>query len=136
VATRREVVAQFIPHSPLARHLGIEIERLEPDVAVLGLPFAEHNVTIGGVIHGGAISALADTACMAAAWSDDEEAGPGGSTISLSVDFAAPATETALHARADVYRRGRTCFCTVAVTDDAGTVVASGLATYRFAQMA
>ena len=133
MATRREVVAQFIPHSPLAKHLGIQVERLEPDVAVLLLPFAEHNVTIGGVIHGGAISALADTACMAAAWSNDDEAGPGGSTISLSVDFAAPASETDLRARAEVYRRGRTCFCTVSVTDEGGTVVASGLATYRFA---
>lgn len=133
MATRREVVAQFIPNSPLAKHLGIEVERLDPDAAVLCLPFAEHNVTIGGVIHGGAISALADTACMAAAWSDDEEAGPGGSTISLSIDFAAPASATDLHARAEVYRRGRTCFCTVTVTDDARTVVASGLATYRFA---
>ena len=133
MATRREVVAQFIPHSPLARHLGIRIEAIETDAAVLVLPFAEHNVTIGGVVHGGAISALADTACMAAAWSDDGEAGPGGSTISLSLDFAAPAAKTDLRARAEVYRRGRTCFCTVTVTDEAGAIVANGLATYRFA---
>ena len=130
--TRREVVAQFIPSSPLVRHLGIRVERLEPDVAELVLPFAEHNVTIGDVVHGGAVSALADTACMAAAWSDDGEAGPGGSTISLSIDFAAPAAKTDLRARAEVYRRGRTCFCTVTVRDDGDGVVASGLATYRF----
>ena len=134
MATRREVVAQFIPSSPLARHLGIRVERLaEPDVAELVLPFAEHNTTIGDVVHGGAISALADTAIMAAAWSSEEEAGPGGSTISLAIDFAAPAEKTDLRARAAVYRRGRTCFCTVTVTDEAGAVVANGLATYRFA---
>ena len=132
MATRREVVAQFIRNSPLARHLGIQIERLDTDAAVLVLPFAEHNVTIGSVIHGGAISALADTAIMAASWSSDEEAGPGGSTISLSIDFAAPAAETDLRARAEVYRRGRTCFCTVTVTADDDTVVAGGLGTYRF----
>ena len=131
--TRREVVAQFIPNSPLVQHLGIRVERLEQDVAELVLPFAEHNITIGEVVHGGAISALADTACMAAAWSDGEEAGPGGSTISLSLDFAAPAEKTDLRARAEVYRRGRTSFCTVTVTDEAGAVVARGLATYRFA---
>jgi uncharacterized protein (TIGR00369 family) len=130
--TRREVVEQFVPHSPLARHLGIGIDTLEPDAAELVMPFADHNVTIGDVVHGGAISALADTACMAAAWSDDGEAGPGGSTISLSLDFAAPAAKTDLRARAEVYRRGRTCFCTVTVTDEAGAVVANGLATYRF----
>ena len=131
--TRREVVAEFIPNSPLAKHLGIRIERLdEPDAAELVLPFAAHNITIGEVVHGGAISALADTAIMAASWSSDEEAGAGGSTISLSIDFAAPAAKTDLRARAEVYRRGRTCFCTVTVTADEGTVVASGLGTYRF----
>ena len=133
MATRREVVAQFIPNSPLAKHLGIRVERLdEPDAAELVLPFADHNITIGEVVHGGAISALADTAIMAASWSSDEDAGPGGSTISLSIDFAAPAAKTDLRARAEVYRRGRTCFCTVTVTADDGTVVASGLGTYRF----
>jgi uncharacterized protein (TIGR00369 family) len=131
--TRREVVEQFVPSSPLAVHLGIAIDRLEQDVAELVMPFAEHNVTIGDVVHGGAVSALADTACMAAAWADDGEAGPGGSTISLSLDFAAPAAKTDLRARAEVYRRGRTCFCTVAVTGEGGAIVAKGLATYRFA---
>ena len=130
--TRRDVVAQFVPSSPLAVHLGIRIQSLDPDAAVLVLPFADHNVTIGDVIHGGAISALADTAIMAAAWSSDEDAGPGGSTISLSIDFAAPASNTDLRARAEVYRRGRTCFCTVTVTADDGSIVASGLGTYRF----
>ena len=133
MATRRDVVAQFIPNSPLAKLLGIRVEHLGTDVAELVLPFAEHNITIGEVVHGGAICALADTACMAAAWSDDGEAGPGGSTISLSMDFAAPTSKTDLRARAEVYRRGRTSFCTVTVTDDAGAIVASGLAAYRFA---
>ena len=132
MATRREVVEQFIPNSPLAKHLGIEIGHLGTDEAELVLPFADHNITIGDVVHGGAIAALADTACMAAAWSSDEEAGAGGSTISLALDFAAPASKTDLRARAEVYRRGGTSFCTVTVVDEAGAVVAKGLATYRF----
>ena len=132
--TRREVVEQFIPHSPLVGHLGIRVERLEQDRAELVLPFAEHNVTIGDVVHGGAISALIDTAGMAAAWSDDGEAGASGATISLSVDFAAPAAKTDVLAVAEVYRRGRsTCFVSVTATDEAGAVVAKGLVTHRFA---
>ena len=132
--TRREVVEQFIPHSPLVGHLGIRVERLQQDRAELVLPFAEHNVTIGDVVHGGAISTLIDTAGMAAAWSDDGEAGASGSTISLSVDFAAPAAKTAVRAVAEVYRRGRsTCFVAVTATDEAGAVVAKGLVTHRFA---
>jgi uncharacterized protein (TIGR00369 family) len=133
--TRREMVRGFVPQQPLADHLGIELTSIDDDdVAVLTMPFASHNVTIGDVVHGGAISALIDTAGMAAAWANDEPAGAGGGTISLNVDFAAPARNTALTARAEAYRRGRkTCFCAVTVTDEAGDVVAKGLMTHRYA---
>jgi uncharacterized protein (TIGR00369 family) len=132
--TRRDVVAQFIPNSPLVAHLGIRVAELGDDRAVLVLPFAEQNVTIGDVVHGGAISALIDTAGMAAAWCNDDPPGSGGGTISLNVDFAAPAARTDLTATAVAYRRGgRTCFCDVTVVDEGGAVVAKGLMTHRYA---
>ena len=132
--TRREIVEQFIPNSPMVRHLGIRVERLEPDVAELMLPFAEHNITIGDVVHGGAISTLADTACMAAAWSDDAvpEAVAGG-TVSMNVDYVSAAHGVDLVATAVAVRRGRSlCFCEVTVADPAGAVIAKGLAVHRF----
>src|SRR5436190_15467395 len=43
------VMREFLAASPLARHLGIETFALEPDVAELRLPFAEHVVTMGDV---------------------------------------------------------------------------------------
>lgn len=133
--TRRDAVAAFVPQQPLALQLGIVVEALGDDEAVLSLPFAPANVTIGDVVHGGAIAALIDTAGMAAAWANDEPAGPGGATISLSVDYAAPAAATALTARAAAYRRGRsTCFCAVTVVDEAGDVVAKGLMSHRYAR--
>lgn len=132
--TRREVVSAFIPQSPLVGHLGIEVAELGDDAAVLRLPFAEHNVTIGDVVHGGAVAALIDTAGMAAAWADGAEAGAGGGTISLSVDYAAPARGTMLTAHAQVVRRGgRICFCEVTVSGDDGGVVAKGLVTHNYA---
>jgi uncharacterized protein (TIGR00369 family) len=134
VPSRRDVVAGFIPASPLVGHLGIRVESLGTDVAELVLPFSEHNVTMGDVVHGGAISALIDTAGMAAAWANDEDAGAGGGTISRAVDSAAPARATDLHARAEVVRRGgRICFCEVTVRGDDGTVVAKGLMTHNYA---
>src|SRR5436309_4006065 len=44
--TRSELIRAFIPASPLARHLGFELDTLEPDRAKLRLPFAEHVVTM------------------------------------------------------------------------------------------
>src|SRR5918999_439484 len=60
--TRREVIAAFIPNSPLVGHLGIEVLSLEPDRAQLRLPFRPEHATMGDVVHGGAIAALLDTA--------------------------------------------------------------------------
>jgi uncharacterized protein (TIGR00369 family) len=64
-----ELIAQFLEHSPFVKHLGMELREIEDDRAVLALPFREEVVTIGDVVHGGAVSTLIDTAAMAAAWS-------------------------------------------------------------------
>jgi len=91
--TRREIIEQFIPHSPHAAQLGIRIESLGTDEAVLALPYKPELATIGEVVHGGAIGALIDTAAMAAAWAtDDVPESPAGSTVSLSVNFASAAS--------------------------------------------
>jgi uncharacterized protein (TIGR00369 family) len=134
MATRREIIEQFIPNSPHAAQLGIKLASIGTDEAVLELPFKSELATIGDVVHGGAIGALIDTAAMAAAWATDEvPENPAGSTVSLSVNFASAANGRDLRAHAHVARRGgRLSFCEVTVTDPEGTVVAHGIATYRF----
>jgi uncharacterized protein (TIGR00369 family) len=132
--TRREIIEQFIPNSPHAAELGIRVVSLRTDEAVLELPFKAELATIGEVVHGGAIGALIDTAAMAAAWATDEvPENPAGSTVSLSVNFASAASGVDLTATGKVAKRGgRLSFCEVTVTDPADTVVAHGIATYRF----
>jgi uncharacterized protein (TIGR00369 family) len=132
--TRREIIEQFIPNSPHAAALGIRVVSLGTDGAVLELPFKPELATIGEVVHGGAIGALIDTAAMAAAWATDEvPENPAGSTVSLSVNFASAASGVDLRATARVAERGgRLSFCEVSVTDPGGSVVAHGIATYRF----
>ena len=132
--SRREIIEQFIPNSPQAAALGIRVVSLGTDEAVLELPFKPELATIGEVVHGGAIGALIDTAAMAAAWSTDEVPdNPAGSTVSLSLNFASAASGVDLRATAKIAERGgRLSFCEVGVTDPEGTVVAHGIATYRF----
>jgi uncharacterized protein (TIGR00369 family) len=132
--TRREVIAQFVPNSPLVKHLGIRLERVEDDAAELVLPFSESVCTMGDVVHGGAISTLADTAAMAAAWADDEvPEALAGATVSLTVEFIAAARATDLTARAECVKRGRSLsFIDIAVRDADGGLVAKALATYKF----
>jgi uncharacterized protein (TIGR00369 family) len=130
-----ELIAEFLKHSKFVRHLSIELREIEDDHAVLALPFAEEVVTIGDVVHGGAVSTLVDTAAMAASWSAIEFDGepPRGTTVGLTVDFLAAARAQGLLADARVLRRGKSlCFCEVKVNGaDDGRLVAGGLVTYK-----
>ena len=132
--TRRELVEAFLPNSPHTAELGIRLESIGTDEAILEMPFKPELTTIGEMVHGGAIASLIDVAAMAAAWASDETPeNPAGTTVALSLNFAAPASGVDLRAHGRVARRGgRLSFCEVTVTDPEGTVVAHGIATYRF----
>ena len=123
-----------MPASPFAGELGVRLDHVGDDEAVLVLPFRPELATMGDVVHGGAISTLIDTAGMAAAWADNTEPETlAGSTVGLTVDFLAAARGSDLTARARVLRRGRSlCFCEVDVTDADGERVAKGLMTHRY----
>ena len=128
-----QLLVDLIVGSPLAQHLGVTVVELEQDHARLALPFAEHNVTIGDTVHGGAIVTLIDTTAVAAAWATpDLPENLRGSTVSLTVNFLAAAQGQELTADAQVIRRGRSlCYLEVDVTDAAGGRVAKGLITYK-----
>jgi uncharacterized protein (TIGR00369 family) len=108
-------------------------DTIEPDHVRLSMPFREQLVTVGDVVHGGAISALIDTAATMSAWSGLESLeNARGTTVSLTVSFVAAARAQDLVADARIVRRGKTiCFCEVDVTDGADTTVAKGLVTYK-----
>ncbi|HVW79984.1 MAG TPA: PaaI family thioesterase [Mycobacteriales bacterium] len=133
MADGREIMRGFIPASPLVALLGIQIVSLGDDEATLSLPYRPELTTVGEVVHGGAIAALADTAVMAACWCyDDPPESLRGSTVDLTVHYLAPALASDLSAHARVLRRGRRiCHVGAAVTDSGGTEVAHAVGTYQ-----
>jgi uncharacterized protein (TIGR00369 family) len=129
-----EIARGWLQSSPFVAHLGISVESMQPDRAVLSMPFSEALPTLGDVIHGGAISALVDTAAAAAAWSGaDVPERPRASTIGITVEFLRPARRQGVSADARVLRRGWTglCFCEVKIAAEDGTEVATALVTYQ-----
>jgi uncharacterized protein (TIGR00369 family) len=128
-----DVVRGLIVDSPLGRLLGFEIGSIERDRVRVRLPFREAVTTVGDIVHGGAISALIDTAATAAAWSGaDLSANPRGTTIALSVNFIAAARGQDITAEARVIQRGRTItVCEVSVDGSDGKRVANALITYK-----
>ena len=92
---------------PFNRFLGLQCEDLGPGRAVLRMPFREE--LIGDphrpALHGGTLSALADTAGGAALFSDvDLDARV--STIDLRIDYLRPGRLDDVWAEAKVVRRG------------------------------
>jgi uncharacterized protein (TIGR00369 family) len=128
-----DLVRAFMEHSPFGRVLNLELDEIEPDRAVLSLPFDESLATYGDVVHGGAVASLIDVAATAAAWSAAEITdSPRGATVSMTVDYLRAARGERLTARARVTRRGSSlCFCDVEVAGPDGELVAKGLVTYK-----
>ena len=131
--SRAEIIRQFLPTSPYVGHLGMQLTDMQPDMAVLTLPFERSLVTIGNTIHGGAIASLIDTAAMVAAWSDTTVVeNLRGTTVGLTVSYLAAAQGEDLRATARVLRRGRSLvYLDIEVQSVSGTNVARGLVTYK-----
>lgn len=120
------MIAQFLPQSPFVVKLGIVADRLEEDEVRLRLPWDPSNVTIGDMVHGGAIATLADLTVMAAAWCG-VPAPPElrGVTVSMALDYMAPARATDVIGIGRVLRRGRSLVnCEAEIVDSGGTLVA------------
>jgi uncharacterized protein (TIGR00369 family) len=122
-----------IAGSPLGEHLGWKSVEGKPDKALLQMPFAKHNVTIGNMVHGGAIAALADAAATAACWATDLVTEQSrGTTIALNINYIHAALGCDLYARAEVVQRGGSiCVAEVDIETEDGTRVARATATYK-----
>jgi uncharacterized protein (TIGR00369 family) len=131
--TGAEVMAQFLPQSPFVIKLGIVAEVLDADEVRLRMPWDPTNVTLGDMVHGGAIAALADVTVMAAAWAGVEAAESlRGVTTSMAMQYLSPARATDLVGVGRVLRRGKTLVnCDVDVVTPEGEAVAKAIATYK-----
>ena len=134
MTTRRRLVEGFLPASPFPQTVGLSLTSLEPDRAVLTLPFRDAVTTMGDVVHGGAIATLVDTAGMVAAWADDTvPESAAGSTVAMAVSYVDAARGEDVVATAEVVRRGRSlCFVDVTVRGADGRPISTGQVTHRF----
>ena len=124
-----QIAKQFIQAIPHATALGMDLTQIGDGNAEICMPYNEQLVgdPKTGVIHGGAVSALMDTCCGAAAMS--HPASPGGTaTIDLRIDYMRPATPgQQITATATCYHVTRSIAFVraVAVDDDADRPVAT-----------
>ncbi|MFN7929074.1 MAG: PaaI family thioesterase, partial [Blastocatellia bacterium] len=86
--------------------LGIEIDALEPGRARMSLDVTEKHRQLAGVMHGGAIATLVDTA-VALAIVSTSEPGAKFTTIELKVNYLSPIVEGRVIAEARLIRDGK-----------------------------
>jgi len=115
---------------PFAKLLGIELEDMAPGTATLGFNIREDLKQNNGVVHGGAIASLVDTATAFAIISllpPDEKA----TTADLTISYLRPLRNGRAHSTARVLRAGRRLIVVSAeLIDDAENLIATALSTY------
>ena len=93
--------------APWVRDLGLSVERVGPDGAVLRMRFSERLCRDNGVVCGQAIMSLADTAMVFAVSAAAGGYGPM-TTVDQTVHFLRPVARADALAEARVLRLGRT----------------------------
>lgn len=115
---------------PFAKLLGIELEEVGKGTATLGLSIRKELTQNHGVVHGGAIASLIDTAtafAIISLLSPTEKV----TTVDLTISYMRPLTAGRITARAKVIRSGRRLFVTSAdLLDQDGRLAATALSTY------
>jgi uncharacterized protein (TIGR00369 family) len=119
--------------SPFSEHMRFDlVERTDGGSVVECLAAPEHANT-RGVVHGGVLSALIDMACGVAVAYQPSFGGRAAVTVSLTVNYVQPAT-IGDRLRAVGKRAGsgkQIVVCEAAVHNQAGVMVAMGVATMR-----
>jgi uncharacterized protein (TIGR00369 family) len=125
-----ERLREIFSRVPFVRLLGMEFVEAERGSAVFALDVREDLTRMGGILHGGAVFSLLDTAAACAVHTILE---PGDRTVTvdLTVHFLRPFGSGRLQARARVLRAGhRIAFLSVEATDPTGALIATATTTY------
>jgi len=116
--------------SPYYRLLGMEVVEFGKNFCRFNLPFKAELRQLAGLVHGGAIASVVDSAGAIAALATAENCS-GVTTAEMKVNFIAPVSEGNLLAEARIVHCGSTlAVADVEVKDGGGTLVAKGLVTY------
>lgn len=128
--TEVERIRKAFADVPFARLLGIKLGECDRGSATLHLDVRNDLKQNLGVVHGGVIASLLDTAAAFAIitlLSAQEQA----TTVSLTVNYLRPLTEGKATAVGRVLRAGRRLLTVSAeVLDDRGNIAATALTTY------
>lgn len=121
---------RLIDSNNYPRLLGFVLDTLEHGRAVLSVEVTEQLLQLQGIMHGGAIASLIDTA-VAIAIAGISEPGDRFTTVEMKVNYLAPINGGRAIADARLIKVGRRIIVgDCEVTDSRGTLAAKALVTY------
>jgi uncharacterized protein (TIGR00369 family) len=123
-------VQQRIRTSNTAKQFGFIIDKAERGRVTIRMPVEELHRQVYGVVHGGVLAALADTAGGLATYMDCPR-GTRVATVEMKINFLEAVEAGTVFAEAEVVRRGRhIAVVDCDVRDDRGRLVAKALMTF------
>jgi uncharacterized protein (TIGR00369 family) len=126
VARAREAFASV----PYAKLLGLELGEISPGAVSIHLEVRDELRQNQGVVHGGAVASLIDTAAAFAVLTQIET-NERVTTTDLTIHYLRPTSSGRLTASARIIRGGRRLFVlSVEVTNDQQILVATAVTTY------
>ena len=126
----REIIRQRVESSPFYQHMGMEVTGLGRGWATFRMPAGRHLWNAGGIVHGGAVTSIADAATGVAIATLLDKHKERPVTIELKLNFCSPVVEGTIEARGQVVQKGsRIAVCEVEVTAH-DRLVAKGISTY------
>ena len=105
---------------PLCATLGVRAVRQDPDAVELEMDWAPERCTSAGLLHGGALMALADSAGAVSAFVNLPEGAIGTSTIESKTNFLGAVRDGTIRAVARALHKGSTTIVVETEVRDAG----------------
>jgi len=124
-----EKLKHVVKTSPYPRHMAMVLDQIEFDKSVVALELADFHLQPFGIVHGGVVATLIDTATFWAAFLRLPEC-DGLVNVDLKLNYLQPAVDGRLTARGTCMRQGRSiCYSQAGVFDDNERLIAHGTST-------
>lgn len=127
---RQRMIREKFDINHFPKMLGFELDSIEPGRARMSVTVRTELLQLQGVMHGGAIASLIDTA-VAFAIVAESQPGDRFTTVELKVNYLLPIREGRVSADARLIRDGRRIIVAECdVHDSSGQLAAKALVTY------
>ena len=124
-----EALKHVVKTSPYPRHMAMALDQIGLDQSVVALELADFHLQPFGIVHGGVVATLIDTATFWAAFLRLPE-GDGLVNVDLKLNYLRPVADGRLTARGACMRSGRSiCYSQAGVFDDQQRLIAHGTST-------